>query len=110
MEWREKATQALAVSYMQLLALEHRHTHESTEMSHRTESPAVAHQHSVFRDPSSPCSKAGTFLFVAPKSKGIFLSLYVFKQSSNFWNSKYINIILSKFISIFKYLVHILGN
>lgn len=38
-EWRGKATLGLAVSYMQLLALEHRHTHKAltchTEQSHQ---------------------------------------------------------------------------
>ena len=36
-------------------------------------------------------------MFAAPKSKDIFLPLYVFKQCSNFCISKYLNTTLSKF-------------
>lgn len=36
----------------------------------------------VFRDPSFPCS-ISWHIFAAPKNKGIFLPLYVFRQSSH---------------------------
>lgn len=64
-------------------ACTHTHINILWDTIHRTVTNQLCLIKEVFRDPSFPCS-ISWHIFAAPKNKGVFLPLYVFRQSSHF--------------------------